>query len=79
MNENSASSAQRHRIRFSGMLKRKRKREMADEYEIDRSTFYRQLKRANIELEPGWFISVEKQIEIYNILGIPNCYVDFNL
>ncbi|MDX2302390.1 MAG: helix-turn-helix domain-containing protein [Microscillaceae bacterium] len=48
----------------------KTQQQLADEYGVHRSTFYRRLKRANLSIRRG-LISPKDQETIYEVLGIP--------
>ena len=48
----------------------KTQKEMADEYDIHRSTFIRKLKNLGVELPKG-LISPKLQEKIYEVLGKP--------
>jgi predicted DNA-binding protein (UPF0251 family) len=52
------------------MSKAKTRKQMAREYGVNRRTFYRMLKRADIKVSHG-LITPEEQREIYSKLGDP--------
>lgn len=56
--------------------KRKYLKDIANEYEVSTVTLWRWLKKNNIVIEEGSnFLTGEKQIEIYNKLGWPDCFL----
>jgi DNA invertase Pin-like site-specific DNA recombinase len=55
-------------------LRRKYQREIAMEYNVSVMTLNRWLKKHGIEVERG-YVTGAKQLEIYEALGWPECYL----
>ena len=56
--------------KLESKIKFKSRKEIANEYGVDRKTLYRWIKKANIEL-PKRYLSPKEQEFLYNKLGYP--------